>query len=729
MCKWIVDADQIQLNDFESEILYRNPLVNSFLNNDIALGIEAPKGLGKTFLIKCKRKKSQDRGIKCLPYDSMCDILDKVTLEESMYTYLEDYTNWIDLWKISICLSVIKSDFLQEEVLSELITTFPKDENELFIKLYNSLFIVTPCQIMNHLINSSRASVRILQKHLPTLIAAIKTINQPIHIFIDKTDQALRDNLHFINGATNVSRGPSNNSYWSYGQVALAEAAYNVFIQNAHIKVYFTIRSEALVGAESYTNLFLQIRSYVVKLEYDYNELLKMFNHYIDLENDQYLVLPWEKNKSREKAFVGVEYIPHGYVKNEEGGYINEPFFEYLFRHTLKRPRDVMHICYRLCYSEVKELGNEIERCKEIRHTINKEARLILQAYLREMGPFVFDRHPEQWDYFWHSVEKNVFTIDYAKFICNDINNALQESNSKCNKYCIECDCFKPFSALYNTGLLGVVSRNNVELDASTIQFQSTGNTIINTDEDLLPQSELYFLHPMLTNKIENVRHNSGLRFDVCKDIVVGDGRIVEEANILSVNRQETMMFNQVNTNSVFLSSTCYDLDDYRKMIFKELRNNDYRVVMSERSDFGTPDVNTNSYDFCLDNVLKCKKMIFIIGERYGGEYRGENYASEAKEIGLLNDNLKKPSISLMEFFLAHKNNIDTFVYVKKDIYNERLSYEKNKQKGDYSPSFVKDNRVFDIVSFVTRLPKGNWLKTYEDLPDLLEIIKIQLGK
>lgn len=729
MCKWIVDADQIQLNDFESEILYRNPLVDSFLNNDIALGVEAPKGLGKTFLIKCKRKKSQDRGIKCLPYDSMCDILDKVTLEESMYTYLEDYTNWIDLWKISICLSVIKSDSLEEEVLSELITTFPNDENELFFKLYNSLFIVTPCQIMNHLINSNRASVRILQKHLPTLIAAIKTINQPIHIFIDKTDQALRDNLHFINGATNVSRGPSNNSYWSYGQVALAEAAYNIFTQNAHIKVYFTIRSEALVGAESYTNLFLQIRSYVVKLEYDYNELLKMFNHYIDLENDQYLVLPLEKNKSREKAFVGVEYIPHGYVKDEEDEYINEPFFEYLFRHTLKRPRDVMHICYRLCYSEIKELNNDTERYKEIRHIINKESRLILQAYLREMGPFVFDRHPEQWDHFWHALEKNVFTIDYAKFICNDINNDLQESKSKCNKYCTECDCFKPFSALYNTGLLGVVSRNNVEIDASTIHFQSTGNTIINTDENLLPQSELYFLHPMLTNKIENARHNSGLRFDVCKDIVVGDRRIVEEANILSVNRQEVAMFNRVNTNSVFLSSTCYDLDDYRKMIFRELRNNDYRVVMSERSDFGTPSVNANSYDFCLDNVLKCKKMIFIIGERYGGKYRGENYVSEAKEIGLINDNLKEPSISLMEFFLAHKNNIDTYVYVKKDIYNERLSYEKNKQKGDYTPSFVNDNRVFDIISFVTRLPKGNWLKTYEDLPDLLEIIKIQFGK
>lgn len=729
MCKWIVDADQIQFNNFESEILYRNHLVNSFLNNDNALGIEAPKGLGKTFLIKYKRKRSQERGIKCLPFDSMCDILDKVTFEESMFTYLEDYSNWIDLWKISICLSIIKSDSLSDDVLSELILSFSEKDNELFYKLYNSLFIITPCQIMNQLINSSRVLVRNLQRSLPTLIAAIKTINQPIHIFIDKTDQALRDNLHFINGATNVSRGPNNNSYWSYGQVALAEAAYNIFTQNSHLKVYFTIRSEALVGAESYTNLFLQIRSYITKLEYNYTELRKMFNHYIDLEQDQYLVMPSKKGTNCEKAFVGVEFIPHGYVKETKSEYVSEPFFEYLFRHTLKRPRDVMHICYRLCYSSVRDLKSEKERYKEIRHIVNKESRLILQAYLREMGPFVFDRHPEQWDQFWRSIEKNVFTIDYVRFICNDINNTIQGSKTDCNKICSECAHFKPFSSLYNTGLLGVVSRNNVEIDLSTIHFQGTGNTIINTDENLLPQSELYFLHPMLTNKIENTRHNNGLRFDVCKDIVVGDGRIVEESNILSINRQETNMLNRVNTNSIFLSSTCYDLHDYRKMIFKELRDNDYRVVMSERHDFGTPSVDANSHDFCLDNVLKCKKMIFIIGERYGGIYRGEKYITEAEEIGQINDNLKEPSISLMEFFLARKNKIDTFVFVKKDIYNERLSYQKNKILGGYAPSFVNDNRVFDIVTFITRLPKGNWLKTFEDLPDLLEIIKIEFGK
>ena len=51
MCKWIVDADQMELIDFHEniDILYRTHDVDSFLDNEKKLGIEAPKGLGKTF--------------------------------------------------------------------------------------------------------------------------------------------------------------------------------------------------------------------------------------------------------------------------------------------------------------------------------------------------------------------------------------------------------------------------------------------------------------------------------------------------------------------------------------------------------------------------------------------------------------------------------------------------------------------------------------------------------
>lgn len=556
MCRWIVDADRLQAHDFDDKILYRNPIVESFINNDRNLGIESPKGMGKTFLMKCKRMKSQDQGIRCFPQDSMCDILDKVTFEDSMLKYLEDYSTWIDLWKISVCLSLIKSDLLTEAVKNEIEKEIKKQGISLFDSIYQSLFIITPCQIMNQLLNGTRSDVRNLQLKIPTFIAAINLIRQPVHIFIDKTDQALRDNIHIIPGASQLSRGPNNNSYWAYAQLALAEASYSIFAQNAHIKVFFSIRSEAFVGAESCTNLFLQIRNYIVKLDYDYNELYNMFKHYVSIEKNDYLISPKDKNDKASKAFMGVEYIPHGYVQNPQNEFIGELFFDYIFRHSLKRPRDIMHICYSLCYSQVKNKNEVSEVYKEIRHVVNKESRLILQAYLREMGPFVFDNAKEKWELFWKSIGRNVFTIDYAKYVCNSI-NALDTEFGCCDNRCNNCLHFKPFSALYNTGLLGIISNNNVIGQSPYISFQSSGNVIINTNEDLLPTSDLYFLHPMLTNKIQKARKDSGQDFHICNKIIVGDHRDISEKTVKTEIIQEKELLSDIDQNKIFISSTC----------------------------------------------------------------------------------------------------------------------------------------------------------------------------
>ena len=228
MCKWIVDADQMQIDDFNNQVLFRTKTVESFVFGDRKLGIEAPKGLGKTYLMKNKRMESQKRGILCLPLDAMCDILDKVTFSDSMGKYLEDYSNWVDLWKAAICISIHKiymqDPALEKELLSEM-KSAENSSDQLYLNIYFNPFIVTACQIMNCLINSERALVRALQTRIPFYMAILKQIRQPVHVFIDKTDQALRDNLHYISGSSKMSRGPNNRSYWSYGQLALAEAS------------------------------------------------------------------------------------------------------------------------------------------------------------------------------------------------------------------------------------------------------------------------------------------------------------------------------------------------------------------------------------------------------------------------------------------------------------------------------------------------------------------------
>lgn len=729
MCKWIVDADQIQMRDYDNRVLYRTDTVDSFVDNDRKLGIEGPKGLGKTYLMKSKRMVSQQAGILCLPQDSMCDILDKVTFEDSMSKYLQDYTNWVDLWKAAICISVHKACIQGTELEETLINAIKEandESDELYLQIYYNPFLTTTCQIMNRLINSERSHVRSMQTRIPFYMAVVKKIRQPVHIFIDKTDQALRDNLHYIGGVSKMSRGPSNSSYWSYGQLALAEASYQLFIQNPHIKVFYSIRSEALVGAESFTNLFVQLRSYMVKLEYSFYEMEQMFEHYISIEDDKWLISPESRNADPARAFVGISNIEHGYVTNKSGEHKTETLFRYIYRHSLKRPRDIMHICYRLCYSQLKNFENDDARKKEIRHVVNQESRLLLQSYLREMGPFVFDDNEEKWDLFWKMIDTNVFTYEYAKELCSLVNASTEETI--CEKECDNCPEFKPFSALYNTGLLGVVSRNNVIDDPTIIRFQSTGQAIIKTNEEIIPHVSLYFLHPMVTNKVEGIRLDRNSNFDICRELIVGDGYEIDEDTIVRIRRREDDRRNKKRSNSVFLSSTCFDLHDCRRMIYRELGRYDYHVVMSERNDFGMPLDDINSYDFCLDKVSECNQLIYIIGERYGGPYRGKKYAWLADEIKRLNPRISEPSISMMEFYWAKKQGKTTRVFTKKDIYNERSTYEKNMDNTSFKPAFAQSTKVFEIISTITRMETGNWFKTYEDLDDLIEIIKIEFG-
>ena len=186
MCKWIVDADQIQLDDYNVNVLYRTGIVNSFLDNLNIFGIEGPKGLGKTFLLKSKRVINQQKGIYCMPKDSMCDILDKVTLNDSMAKYLEDYVNWVDLWKLSICIAIHKEFTLGQFVLNQL-----TDDDDLYIELYNNDCLKTPCQIMNRILNCQRIDVRKLQTRIPIYIAVIKNEIKSVYDKLNKFNRYL----------------------------------------------------------------------------------------------------------------------------------------------------------------------------------------------------------------------------------------------------------------------------------------------------------------------------------------------------------------------------------------------------------------------------------------------------------------------------------------------------------------------------------------------------------
>lgn len=127
MCIWTEDADAIRWDDKQLKVVYINQRIRDYLHSNKKLGIAATKGQGKTFLIKAKRAQyqntemaSEDKNIACFPIDDMVDTLDStVNVSKSLHKLLNNYPEWVSLWKISVTVTIISSrefnDLFSEE--------------------------------------------------------------------------------------------------------------------------------------------------------------------------------------------------------------------------------------------------------------------------------------------------------------------------------------------------------------------------------------------------------------------------------------------------------------------------------------------------------------------------------------------------------------------------------------------------------------------------------------
>lgn len=235
MCVWVEDADEIEMNEKALDIVYRNNRVSNFLDSPKKLGILGIKGQGKTFLLKVKRSLAEkEDSIDCLPKNLMVDQIDNsIRLHRSLHRFMEDFNNWVSLWKVAIALTIIgyeKKNILNApEALGELLNIPNK-------RCRTSVYV-------NHLLKKPRKDLKSILDYTSILLESLNDIHSAVYIFIDKIDQAFSQDIHRIQGDSKMSRGPQNASYWQYCQYALAQASYDITTNiNSHIKVYYSIR-------------------------------------------------------------------------------------------------------------------------------------------------------------------------------------------------------------------------------------------------------------------------------------------------------------------------------------------------------------------------------------------------------------------------------------------------------------------------------------------------------
>lgn len=533
---WIIDADRLSLNDDGLKVIYRNKSVDHFLNNNSMLGIASVKGNGKTFLLKIKRKSHQNKGIFCLPENAMVDCPEPPNFDKSLANYLNDINNWVCIWKVAISLSIIKSckfSYFENNDYKRLLS----DE---IINIINLPFKRT-CQIFDYLLSLKRSKLNVILTHAASKLVGFMNsdnVDSAVHIFIDKVDHAFSREIFSTYGGSPMSKGPRNASFWQYAQYALAIASYSLFAKNNHIKVYYAIRQEALLDVGKLIDTSINVHGYISHLEYTYDDLNSMYDLYIENENDDQLYNPEYKNTNPSLAFIGVDTFEHSYIKSE-----SEELFDYIYRHSLKRPRDIMDICSRLCLNMKKNVVID-----HIKLHVNAESRVILDAFLSEIEPFAFAEIKFEVEIFSRLMNTNVMNADMIRFICNKYNEKLID-HFKCNEDCRKCMGTNVFCTLYNIGLIGIISSNRLE-DDYIQNFQDIGNAIMDIKQINLPKAQLYLMHPMLTNKIESSRSNFNQEFHATRQAIIGDKLIFKRSSVEPALKEAEHYFKELKTGN-----------------------------------------------------------------------------------------------------------------------------------------------------------------------------------
>lgn len=731
MCVWTEDADVIRFGEKSLKIVYKNRVIKDYLKSNRIFGIAGTKGQGKTFLLKVKRSNFQGKTedgeagsyITCFPMDMMTDTLDSAItapalnsnnfiINNSLNSFLKNYKVWVQMWKLSIAVTIITS--------KEFSHLYADKDFRYLNRISKNLLTLSnvksrPCLVFSYLLDLNIKDLTIIMQDTSHFIHLLDKINSAVYIFIDKVEQAFSTEIEkFASKKNTVFR--QDISYWRYAQYSLADASYQLFSSvNNHIKVFYTIRHEALLDSSHLApNTCQNIESYLCELVYTKEDIFEMFRIYIENEDDENLCIPDERSSNPEKAFFGLDTINHAYVADT-----NERIFSYLYRHSLRRPRDVMAICRALYQNNPKKLT-----LQTIRHTINDISNNVLKKYLQEVTPFITCNDKEIYRLL-KCMNTNFFDFNYIQYVCQRY-NIYHTKNDECHKKCTICKNAHPFSTLYNIGLIGCL-RNSLANPTYTQHFLPLGDSKLKIDEYDLPNSPLYCLHPCLCDVSRNSRNYMHHNFVTTNEVICGEGVEVSDQKISTIINSLQDRIIEMDREKIFISSTIYDLSKERNAIKKSLFKEGYYPVLSESEEFNYAPNDVDSHDHCIDELLKCDTMIFMIGEKYGGKYVGEKYKSYIEEIkNESKGKITEPSISLMEFYVAKRNGIKYYVFVKKDVLDQKRAYDQQKS----SPEIEKMNLItcdldiFKVINFVNHIKidgkrAGNWFISFKSIMDL----------
>jgi class 3 adenylate cyclase len=471
MRAWTVDADDIRVaEDFDEALLHRTPEIDNFLSLDrddkfIVIGT---KGFGKTLLLKAKRILYQRRGgTACLPAGNLLDKLigDKIFGKEALAFFASSSLPWAKVWLTAIAVAVLKHLRQTEglKVNPRLARLITDEQLHGVIDHFVRLLDFPPSDLQR--------SAGDTDGHLAPRLRAVNT---SVAIFLDGVDEYFNKHIESARNRPSVA-GELSPDVWHFAQLGLVEVAYQLRRINHRLKVFAAVRKEAYARLQT-TVMAQQYRGSAIDIVYPIESLREIFINNVRLEKPDRMVRPERLRTDPLEAFLGRTSITDIYTGVQENA------FDYLWRHTLLRPRDLMTIGERLATLRPEERRNEY-RLKE---AVNQAATEIAQEYLVEISPYVAGLNLEQ---VLRRLPGHVLTRD-------EVEQLFRTHNAPSSAL----EAQQVFCALYQVGLLGHVHHDWVR--GEWVQrFLRPGEGTLQSD-GILPAATHYLVHPVLSEVV-----------------------------------------------------------------------------------------------------------------------------------------------------------------------------------------------------------------------------------
>lgn len=243
-----------------------------------------------------------------------------------------------------------------------------------------------------------------------------------------------------------------------------------------------------------------QYRGSALDLTYAKTSLREIFLGNVRREKEKNLCAPGKLRSDPLTAFAGRATVTHGFTGEVED------LFDYVYRHTLQRPRDLMTLGQAVSSLPPEERANETR----LKAAVNAGATEIAEEYLNEIAPYIGDVDLPR---LFALLPRHILTGEQVGAIREEYDAATEAAGGV-----VDGDVL---ALLHRAGLLGRIQRDLVS-GAPVQHFLMPGDEALDRGR-ALPESSHYLVHPILAGVV--ARHNPDYARNVDALNVVGAGR------------------------------------------------------------------------------------------------------------------------------------------------------------------------------------------------------------